>query len=143
MALFGRICFPTALRKEIPPFHHYIYKNLADPDIRRAAIAAPRGTAKSTTTSLIYPLWQTAFKRSDEDLFIVIISESQAQSINFLSRIKFHINHSDKFRELKSLVYEYKDSRCKTIHLYELYFNDKCSYHGGEFLVSLCNFEPT
>ena len=27
MALFGRICFPTALRKEIPPFHHDIYKN--------------------------------------------------------------------------------------------------------------------
>ena len=24
MALFGRICFPTALRKEIPPFHHDI-----------------------------------------------------------------------------------------------------------------------
>ena len=100
MALFGRICFPTALRKEIPPFHHDIYRNLADPTVSRAAIAAPRGTAKSTTTSLIYPLWKAAFKRSDEDLFIVIISESQAQSINFLSRIKFHLNHSDKFREL-------------------------------------------
>ena len=100
MALFGRICFPTALRKEIPPFHHDIYKNLANPDVSRAAIAAPRGTAKSTTTSLIYPLWKAAFKRSDEDLFIVIISESQAQSINFLSRIKFHLNHSEKYREL-------------------------------------------
>ena len=100
MALFGRICFPTALRKEIPPFHHDIYKNLSDPSVTRAAIAAPRGTAKSTTTSLIYPLWKAAFKRSDEDLFIVIISESQAQSINFLSRIKFHLNHSEKFREL-------------------------------------------
>lgn len=100
MALFGRICFPTALRKEIPPFHHDIYRNLADSKVIRAAIAAPRGTAKSTTTSLIYPLWRAAFKRSDEDLFIVIISESQAQSINFLSRIKFHLNHSEKFRSL-------------------------------------------
>jgi predicted phage terminase large subunit-like protein len=100
MALFGRICFPTALHKEIPPFHHDIYKNLANPDVSRAAIAAPRGTAKSTTTSLIYPLWKAAFKRSDEDLFMVIISESQAQSINFLSRIKYHLNNSDKYREL-------------------------------------------
>jgi len=100
MALFGRICFPTALKKEIPPFHHDIYKNLSDSKVVRAAIAAPRGTAKSTTTSLIYPLWKAAFKRSDEDLFIVIISESQAQSINFLSRIKFHLNHSTKYREL-------------------------------------------
>ena len=100
MALFGRHCFPTALRKEIPPFHHDIYRALKNNDKRRVAIAAPRGTAKSTTTSLIYPLWKAAFKRSDEDLFIVIISESQTQSINFLSRIKYHLSMSDGFRAL-------------------------------------------
>ena len=100
MALFGRICFPTALNKDIPPFHTEVYRTLADDDKTRVAIAAPRGTAKSTTTSLIFPLWKAAFKRSDEDLFIVIISESQAQSINFLSRIKYHLNNSDKYAEL-------------------------------------------
>jgi predicted phage terminase large subunit-like protein len=100
MALFGRVCFPTALNKDVPPFHGEVYKDLANPTERRVAIAAPRGTAKSTTTSLIFPLWKTAFKRSDEDLFIVIISESQAQSINFLSRIKYHLNNSDKYKEL-------------------------------------------
>ena len=99
MALFGRYCFPTALRKQTPPFHHEVYSALADDDERRVLIAAPRGTAKSTVTTLIYPLWRLAFKRSDEDLFIVIISESQAQSINFLSRIKYHLIHSDKFRK--------------------------------------------
>ena len=100
MALFGRMCFPSALRKEIPPFHSDIYRSLSDDSARRVAIAAPRGTAKSTTTSLIFPLWRAAFKRSDEDLFIVIISESQAQSINFLSRIKYHLGNSDRFKEL-------------------------------------------
>ena len=69
-----------------------------DDKVRRVAIAAPRGTAKSTTTSLIYPMWRLAFKKSDEDLFMVIISESQTQSINFLSRIKYHLFHSEKFR---------------------------------------------
>ena len=100
LPLFGRHCFPTALRKEIPPFHHEVYRILSDDGVRRAAIAAPRGTAKSTTTSLIFPLWKAAFKRSNEDLFIVIISESQAQSINFLSRIKYHLFHSEQFRAL-------------------------------------------
>jgi len=100
MALFGRTCFPTALNKEIPPFHREVYQALGSPAERRVAIAAPRGTAKSTTTSLIFPLWKAAFKRSDEDLFIVIISESQAQSINFLSRIKYHLNNSTQFKEL-------------------------------------------
>ena len=99
MALFGRYCFPTALRKQTPPFHHEVYSALADDDEKRVLIAAPRGTAKSTVTTLIYPLWRLAFKKSDEDLFIVIISESQAQSINFLSRIKYHLTHSENFRK--------------------------------------------
>ena len=98
MALFGRICFPTALRKATPPFHINIYGALRNDDEKRVLIAAPRGTAKSTVTTLIYPLYRTAFKASDEGLFIVIISESQAQSINFLSRIKYHLIHSDKFK---------------------------------------------
>ena len=98
MALFGRHCFPTALRKQTPPFHHEVYSALADDDEKRVLIAAPRGTAKSTVTTLIYPLYRTAFKPSSEGLFIVIISESQAQSINFLSRIKYHLIHSDKFK---------------------------------------------
>tara|TARA_R110001583_G_scaffold40747_7_gene129998 strand:+ start:1073 stop:2515 length:1443 start_codon:yes stop_codon:yes gene_type:complete len=100
MALFGKHCFPTALRKSTPPFHSEVYANLADDEKRRVLIAAPRGTAKSTVTTLIYPLWRVAFKRSDEDLFIVIVSESQAQSINFLSRIKYHLTHSGKFKEV-------------------------------------------
>ena len=100
MALFGKHCFPTALRKSTPPFHKEVYANLADDEKRRVLIAAPRGTAKSTVTTLIYPLWRVAFKKSDEDLFIVIVSESQAQSINFLSRIKYHLIHSDRFKEV-------------------------------------------
>ena len=100
MALFGRHCFPTALRKSTPPFHNEVYSSLANDKKRRVLIAAPRGTAKSTVTTLIFPLWKIAFKKTDEDLFIVIISESQTQSINFLSRIKYHLTHSDKFRDI-------------------------------------------
>ena len=100
MALFGRHCFPTALRKQTPPFHNEVYSALANDKKRRVLIAAPRGTAKSTVTTLIFPLWKVAFKRTNEDLFIVIISESQTQSINFLSRIKYHLLHSDKFKEV-------------------------------------------
>jgi len=100
MGLFGKICFPTALKAEIPPFHTEVYKNLQNPKVPRVLVAAPRGTAKSTVSSLILPLWRTAFKPEDEDLFIVIISESQTQSINFLSRIKYHLENSDTYRRL-------------------------------------------
>ena len=100
IGLFGKYCFPTALFKDTPEFHNEIYRDLKDPNVKRLAIAAPRGTAKSTSTSLIYPMWKIAFKKSDEDLFIVIISESQTQSINFLSRIKYHLFHSERFRQV-------------------------------------------
>ena len=100
IALFGRTCFPTALRKATPPFHHEIYSALRNRNKKRVLIAAPRGTAKSTVTSLLLPLHRIAFKHEDDEEFIVIISESQAQSINFLSRIKYHLEHSQNFKEL-------------------------------------------
>ena len=100
IALFGRTCFPTALKKATPPFHHEIYKNLRDRSKKRVLIAAPRGTAKSTVTSLLLPLHRIAFKHDDDEEFIVIVSESQAQSINFLSRIKYHLTHSQRFKDL-------------------------------------------
>ena len=100
IGLFGKTMFPTALNKEVPPFHHEIYKSLSDETLKRVLIAAPRGTAKSTVTSLILPLHKIAFKSSDRDLFIVIISESQTQSINFLSRIKYHLENSTNFAQM-------------------------------------------
>ena len=99
IGLFGKICFPTALKAVVPPFHGNIYRGLRNEKIRRLMIAAPRGTAKSTVVSLVYPLWKVAFKASSDDLFIVIISESQAQSVNFLNRIKYHLNNSRIFKE--------------------------------------------
>ena len=100
IGLFGKTMFPTALNRSVPPFHYEIYKALSDETLRRVLIAAPRGTAKSTVTSLILPLHKVAFKPSDRDLFIVIISESQSQSINFLSRIKYHLENSKNFKQM-------------------------------------------
>ena len=100
MGWFGKYCFPKALAKDTPPFHRDIYKQLKSEETKRVLIAAPRGTAKSTVCSLIFPLYKIAHKKPDEDLFIVVVSESQAQSINFLSRIKYHLDHSDNFRHI-------------------------------------------
>ena len=100
MALFGKVCFPTAIRSSTPPFHQELYKALLNKGKKRVLAAAPRGTAKSTVFSLIFPMHQIAFKKSNEEVFIVIISESQAQSVNFLSRIKYHLTHTKEFRDV-------------------------------------------
>lgn len=100
MAYFGRFCFPTAIKKETPAFHKEVYKALNNRALRRILVGAPRGTAKSTIDSLVYPAHRIAFKERDEDIFIVIISESQAQAVNFLSRLKYHLSSSQTFHEL-------------------------------------------
>lgn len=100
MGLFGKTTMPTAFKKETPSFHSSIYRYLQDSERKRVLIAAPRGTAKSTVSTLVYPLWRAAFKTDEDEIFIVIISESQAQSINFLSRIKYHLTNSVRFKML-------------------------------------------
>ena len=50
----------------------------------------------STVTSFLYVLWRLLHKPSNKDLFITIISESQAQSINFLTRIKSALTKNKK-----------------------------------------------
>jgi|TARA_R100001530_G_scaffold134522_1_gene109551 predicted phage terminase large subunit-like protein len=100
IGLFGKLCFPTALNKQTPSFHSEIYKTIRNKENDRILIAAPRSTAKSTVCSLILPLWRAAFKPNDEDLFIVIVSESQSQSINFLSRIKYHLDTSSIYSQM-------------------------------------------
>ena len=100
MAVFAKTCFPTAITKAVPDFHREIYENISDETQKRLLIASFRGSAKSTLVSLVYPLWRVAFKKPDEDLFIIIVSEAQGQSINFLNRIKYHLDRSKTFKLL-------------------------------------------
>jgi len=100
IGIFGKVCLPTAYKKSTPPFHQEIYTTVLDKNNRRVLIAAPRGTAKSTLVSLILPVYMTMFKEENKDLFIMIISESRAQSINFLSRIKDHLEDSEPLRDI-------------------------------------------
>lgn len=95
---FGKKCFPTAFTVKSPPFHREIAAYLTDMSKKRILIAAPRGSSKSTLTSFLYVLWKALFKSSRDDVFIVIISESRTQAINFLARIKSHLNTT---REVK------------------------------------------
>ena len=81
--IFAVTCFPKSVPLKIPDVHYELYDLLEDDSIRKAAIALPRGLAKSTVTSFLYVLWRLLHKPSNKDLFITIISESQSQSINF------------------------------------------------------------
>jgi predicted phage terminase large subunit-like protein len=88
MKAFMAIFLPKVVYAETPPFHDEVQADLQNQDIKRLSIIAPRGHAKSTTAAICYPLWKICNSSADNDYFAIIISESQAQSINFLTVIK-------------------------------------------------------
>lgn len=84
LEFFARNMTQNLLSYEVPEFHQEMYGFL--PGIKRGLIAAPRGFAKSTITSVIYPLWmaisQTTYKN------IMIISASESLATELLRKIK-------------------------------------------------------
>lgn len=83
---------PKIFTAKTPDFHREIYADLQDESIRRLGIIAPRGHSKSTVSSVIYPMWRCIRKPADEDMLIVIVSESQDQAKNFLNIIKNNLS---------------------------------------------------
>lgn len=90
--VFGKVCMPKIFFARTPEFHRQIYTDLQDQSIKKLGIIAPRGHAKSTVTSILYPMWEVLRKPQGVDMLIIIISESQDQSKNFLSIIKHNLS---------------------------------------------------
>lgn len=62
----------------------------------KEALAAPRGNAKSTLSTLILPLWCIAGRQKK---FIVIISDTTEQAEEFLDGIKSELEVNERLRE--------------------------------------------
>lgn len=97
--LFAIRYFAHYLRQPSSRFHKYLYKFLSDNTNNRKkysrgfkhAIAAPRGNSKSSIISAIYPLWCIAYNKKH---FIIILSDTVGQAMDFLSDIKREIENN-------------------------------------------------
>ena len=81
---------------EIPQFHRDLWE-LCSSDKPYVAIAAPRGHAKSTAVTLAYALTSLLYRDSR---YAVILSNSEAQAIQFLNNIKSVVLMNESVREL-------------------------------------------
>lgn len=88
---FAEYFFPHFLTSKIPDFHREIYELL--PKCERLVLASPRGFAKSTICSIIYPLWLALFKKRND---ICIISASETLAIEWLRKIKRELEINQK-----------------------------------------------
>lgn len=88
---FARNVLGNILQFEVPEFHQEMYKFL--PRQKRVLIAAPRGFAKSTVSSVIYPLWLAISQLSHRN--IAIISASEGLAVELLRKIKHELEMNE------------------------------------------------
>ena len=85
------------MRCESPQFHREIFNDLLKLEKGdKIAVVAPRGHAKTTLVSFIYPLHQMLFGEED---FVLLISESETQSKYLLEAIGNEIEYNKKVHE--------------------------------------------
>jgi predicted phage terminase large subunit-like protein len=102
----------TVLRKyfdgptETPDFHRKIWEYCCSPDAF-VAIAAPRSHAKSTVVTHSYTLATLLFRERD---YAIIVSETVAQSIQFLGDIKKELLDNEDLRALFGVSELVKDT---------------------------------
>ncbi len=96
---FAETYFPHYLSHKPSELHEYLFSKYVQIILsgapKRFAVAAPRGNAKSTITSLILPIWCVCYGYKH---FIAIFSNSFTQAAEFLEFIKAELEANERLR---------------------------------------------
>jgi len=92
--------------KPTPQFHRELWDYCCS-DHSLVAIAAPRGHAKSTAVTHAYTLAAVLFREAD---FVVLVSDTELQAVQFLNDIKMELYENQKLRSLFKVSDIYKDA---------------------------------
>jgi len=91
--IWGKYFFDNHFRLESPDFHHIMMEEAKTNKF--LAIAAPRGSSKTTIVGFVYPIHQICFKLKR---FIVYISNTFKQATMMLSTIKSEIKENEQIK---------------------------------------------
>jgi len=93
---FGNRYYPHLITQNCSQFHHDLIGIVESPEYDRISILAPRGHAKSTWLSIIYPIWKIVNNR---DIKIIIVSDTGDQAEMFLRAIKDELEANERLVE--------------------------------------------
>lgn len=104
LTLFAKYYFPSLTRLPYNALHRYLFlrreeKTTLRPPERRGSIdvaLAPRGAAKSTLTSLIFPIHAMLYRT---EFYILLISATQHQALTRLANIRRTIGLEERLME--------------------------------------------
>lgn len=90
---FAEFFLKHLLLCETPSFHKEIYTLL--PISKRLVLVSPRGFAKSTQCSVIYPMWLALWGKAED---ICIISASETLAVDWLRKIKRELEQNQRIK---------------------------------------------
>ena len=97
--------------KDTPDFHHELWE-LVCSESPRVAVAAPRGHAKSTAVTLVFILACVLFRIKKH---VLLISDTESQSVDFLGDIKKELIENEDLKELFGVRKIIKDKETQII----------------------------
>jgi len=100
---FGNRYFPHLVTQKCARFHLDIIAIAESTDYDRISILAPRGHAKSTWLSVIYPIWKIVNNR---DIKIIIVSDTGDQAEMFLRAVKDELEANERLIDDFGVFYE-------------------------------------
>jgi hypothetical protein len=106
IAFFAREFLPHLLTSSVPKFHLEMYQLLSRE--QRLVMAAPRGFAKSTLSTVIYPIWLAACGSRKKD--ICVVSASEGLAIEMMRRVKRELEGNKKLLAMAAYPFRYKGS---------------------------------
>lgn len=92
---FGEFFFKNHLKNKTPDFHREIYR-MYESGLKRIALGAPRGHAKSTISDLVYLAWEIVNNRQR---FVLLVSDTYSQATLFLEALKAEFESNERLRE--------------------------------------------
>ena len=92
MVTFGHYYFEKHFRLRSPQFHLTIIKAILEND--KVAIAAPRGSSKSTLILFLYLMWVITFKKRH---FVLLVSNTFTKAADALETIKNEAKSNELF----------------------------------------------
>jgi predicted phage terminase large subunit-like protein len=96
---FARLYLPHCVGKPSSRMHEELYpllEALPDQPGARIAVAAPRGSAKSTLVSQIFLLWGVCHRLYR---YVVLISDTAEKAADFLGHVKDELTDNDRLAE--------------------------------------------
>lgn len=112
IAYFAREFLPHLLTNSVPEFHLEIYGLLKNE--QRLVMAAPRGFAKSTLTTVIYPVWLAAVGCLRKD--VCVVSASEGLAIEMMRRVKRELEGNKRLSEYFNSGHSFRTEKWSESH---------------------------